>query len=217
MKINEVEAIVGVTRRNIRFYEKEGLLTPARNHQNGYRDYTDAEVEELERIKLLRKLGVPLDEIRRMQQGNVTVSDAMRRHVITLEREQEGLVQSMALCSRLKEEEIRLCDLDAKIWLEEMRNMESKGVTFRDKQLGDVKRKRYVATALAATVMIVLMAGLIALMLWAFSTDPVGAPPMPLLVILLAIPAAMIVGTLLALAQRWREIKGGEEDEARKY
>lgn len=217
MKINEVEAIVGVTRRNIRFYEKEGLLTPARNHQNGYREYTDAEVKELERIKLLRKLGVPLDEIRRMQQGNVTVSDAMRRHVITLEREQEGLVQSMALCSRLKEEEIRLCDLDAKIWLEEMRNMESKGVTFQDKQRGDVKRKRYVATALAAAAMVVLMAGLIALMLWAFSADPVGAPPVPLLVFLLAIPAAIIVGTLLALAQRWGEIKGGEEDEARKY
>lgn len=217
MKINEVEAIVGVTRRNIRFYEKEGLLNPARNHQNGYREYSDTEVEELERIKLLRKLGVPLDEIRRMQQGNVTISDAMRRHVITLEREQEGLVQSMALCSRLKEEEIRLCDLDAKIWLEEMKEMESKGITFQDKQRGDIRRKRYVTTALAAAAMVVLMAGLIALMLWAFSTDPVGAPPAPLLVFLLAIPAVVILGTLFALGQRWKEIKGGEEDEARKY
>ena len=212
MKINEVEAIVGVTRRNIRFYEKEGLLSPARNNQNGYREYGDAEVEELERIKLLRKLGVPLDEIRRMQRGDVTVSDAMRRHIITLEREQEDLIQSKSFCDRLKDEQIRLCDLDAGSWLEEMKNMESKGVTFQNKQRGDVKRKRYAATALAAAVMVILMLGIIALLVWAFSADPVGAPPWPLVVFLIAIPAVVVLGVLIALGQRWREIKEGEED-----
>ena len=217
MKINEVEAIVGVTRRNIRFYEKEGLLSPARNNQNGYREYGDAEVEELERIKLLRKLGVPLDEIRRMQRGDVTVSDAMRRHIITLEREQEDLIQSKSFCDRLKDEQIRLCDLDAGSWLEEMKNMERKGVTFQNKQRGDVKRKRYAATALAAAVMVILMLGIIALLVWAFSADPVGAPPWPLVVFLIAIPAVVVLGVLIALGQRWREIKEGEEDEARKY
>ena len=30
MKINEVEAVVGVTKKNIRFYEEEGLITPSR-------------------------------------------------------------------------------------------------------------------------------------------------------------------------------------------
>ena len=64
MKINEVEALVGITRKNIRFYEAEGLLSPRRNSQNGYRDYGETEVEVLRRIKLLRKLGLPLEEIR---------------------------------------------------------------------------------------------------------------------------------------------------------
>ena len=45
MKINEVEALVGVTKKNIRFYEEQGLLSPRRNSENGYRDYGDAEVE----------------------------------------------------------------------------------------------------------------------------------------------------------------------------
>ena len=40
-----------------RFYEKEGLLSPGRNSENGYRDYGEAEVDTLRRIKLLRKLG----------------------------------------------------------------------------------------------------------------------------------------------------------------
>ena len=57
LKINEVEALVGITKKNIRFYEAEGLLCPRRNSENGYRDYGEAEVEVLRRIKLMRKLG----------------------------------------------------------------------------------------------------------------------------------------------------------------
>ena len=54
MKINEVEAAVGVTKKNIRFYEEEGLITPGREPGNGYRSYSQADVERLRRIKLLR-------------------------------------------------------------------------------------------------------------------------------------------------------------------
>lgn len=217
MKINEVEALVGVTRRNIRFYEKEGLLTPARNSQNGYREYGEAEVEELKRIKLLRKLGVPLDEIRRMQEGNETVADGMRRHLVTLEREQKNLEQSMVFCQWMKDQEVRLSDLNAETWLKEMETMERTGTTFQNKQRGDIKVRRYVPAVIAAVVMVVLMAGLIGLMLWAFQVDPIGAPPMAFMVLIIAIPAVIILGVLLAFVQRWRELRGGEEDEARKY
>lgn len=217
MKINEVESIVGITRRNIRFYEKEGLLTPARNSQNGYREYGEAEVATLKEIKLLRKLGVPLDEIRRMQAGPGTVGDGMRRHLITLEREQQDLAQAMELCGRLKDQEVRLSELDAELWLKEMEELERRGTTFQNKQRGDVKVRRYVSPALAAVVMIALMAGVIALMVWAFTLDPADAPPIAVMAVLVAIPAVVILGIVLALAQRWREIRRGEEDEARKY
>lgn len=217
MKINEVESLVGITRRNIRFYEKEGLLTPARNSQNGYREYGAAEVEALKEIKLLRKLGVPLDEIRRMQAGPGTVGDGMRRHLITLEREQQDLAQAMELCRRLKDQEVRLSDLDAELWLKEMEDLERKGTTFQNKQWGDVKVRRYVSPALAAVIMIALMAGVIALLVWAFTLDPAAAPPIAIMAVLVAIPVVIILGIVLALVQRWREIHRGEEDEARKY
>ena len=61
VKINEVEAQVGITKKNIRFYEEQGLLSPRRNSENGYRDYGEEEVKILRQIKLMRKLGVPLD------------------------------------------------------------------------------------------------------------------------------------------------------------
>ena len=44
LKINEVEALVGITKKNIRFYEAEGLLCPQRNSENGYRNYGDEDV-----------------------------------------------------------------------------------------------------------------------------------------------------------------------------
>ena len=65
MKINEVEQQAGITKRNIRFYEQQGLLSPKRNLENGYREYTEEEVAELKKIKLLRKLSLPIEEIRR--------------------------------------------------------------------------------------------------------------------------------------------------------
>ena len=68
MKINEVEALVHITKKNIRFYEEQGLLSPKRNSENGYRDYSEADVKILQQIKLLRKLGVPIEEIREMEQ-----------------------------------------------------------------------------------------------------------------------------------------------------
>ena len=60
MKINEVEKRVGITKKSIRFYEQEGLLHPERNKENGYRDYSDEDVEILLKIKFLRKLLCPL-------------------------------------------------------------------------------------------------------------------------------------------------------------
>ena len=129
MKINEVEALVGITKKNIRFYEEKGLLSPRRSTENGYRDYGEAEVAILRQIKLMRKLGVPLEEIRRMQAGG-TVADGMRRHLVTLERERHSLEQSIQLCSNLKDREERLDTLDAAALLEEMEQLEQKGTTF---------------------------------------------------------------------------------------
>ena len=217
MKINEVEAQVGITKKNIRFYEEQGLLSPRRNSENGYRDYGQEEVDTLRQIKLLRKLGVPLEEIRRMQAGRITVADGMRRHLVTLEREQRSLEQSMELCRCLKNREERLAELDAGSLLAEMEQMEQAGSTFQDKQYGDVQPIRDAAAVIAALVMTAFMAGVIALMIWGFTVEAAEAPPLPLIVVLVALPAGVILGVLLALIQRIREIQRGEEDDAKNY
>ncbi len=216
MKINEVEAQVGITKKNIRFYEEQGLLSPRRNSENGYRDYGEAEVAILRQIKLMRKLGVPLEEIRRMQAGG-TVADGMRRHLVTLERERKSLEQSIQLCGSLKDREERLDALDAAALLEEMERLEQTGTTFWDKQNQDAKPVRYAGAVVMALLTTALMAALIVLMVWGFTVDPADAPPLALLLVLVAIPGVIILGVLLALFQRIKEIQKGEEDDAKNY
>ena len=216
MKINEVEAQVGITKKNIRFYEEQGLLSPRRNSENGYRDYGEAEVAALRQIKLMRKLGVPLEEIRRMQAGG-TVADGMRRHLVTLERERKSLEQSIQLCQSLKDREERLDALDAAGLLEEMDRLEQAGATFQDKQKNDLKPVRYAGAIVMALLTTGLMAGIIALMVWGFTVDPADAPPLALVAVLAAIPGVVILGVLLALFQRIKEIQKGEEDDAKNY
>ena len=216
MKINEVERLIGITKKNIRFYEEQGLLNPNRNKENGYRDYNEDDIRTLEQIKLLRKLGLPLDEIRMMQAGRSTIADSMRRHLVTLEREKQNLAQSEALCRQLKEEEGTLQNLDAKILLEEMERLEQKGAAFQNKQKYDM-RLSYVAPVLISILMVLLMAGFMVMMVWTAKFDPDEAPPLAFTVIMMAIPLAVIGGVIYALLQRVGEIKKGEMDDARKY
>ena len=72
MQICEVETKTGITRQNIRFYEKKGLLCPGRNEENHYRDYTDDDVALLLQIKILRRLNLPIEDIRRILNGEET-------------------------------------------------------------------------------------------------------------------------------------------------
>lgn len=213
MKINEVEALVGITKKNIRFYEAEGLLSPQRNRENGYRTYSDEDVAVLRQIKLLRKLGLPLSEIRSIQQGTITLDDGLRRHLVVLERQKENLEQASGLCQRLSREAVQLSQLDGAFWLEEMNRLEREGAAFLDKQKNDVRESPRGAMVSAA-VMIGLMLAVMAIMIWGYFTDPI---PLGVLAVLELIPLAVIAGVLLALRQRLRDIGRGELDEASKY
>ena len=64
MQIKEVEMLTGMTRANIRFYEKQGLLNRTIRNEYNYREYTQEDVSQLQRIKLLRQLEVSMENIK---------------------------------------------------------------------------------------------------------------------------------------------------------
>lgn len=59
---NEVQDKTNLSRKAIEYYEEKGLVHP-KKLENGYRDYSDEDVEVLKRISLLRNLGLSISEI----------------------------------------------------------------------------------------------------------------------------------------------------------
>ena len=217
MKINEVEAAVGVTKKNIRFYEEEGLITPSREPGNGYRSYSQADVERLRRIKLLRKLDVPLADIREMLEGRKTLAEGMAQQLERLSTRRKDLNEAIGFCEMLEKNTVSLNELDVEQTLARLAAREEQGVTFVNIERTDRKAERIKGALVGAGLFTALMAFIIATMAWAFYTDPQGAPPLPLVIVLLGIPAGCIVGTLKVLLDRIEEIGKGEEDAYRNY
>ena len=66
MKISELAKSSGVNLETIRYYERLGLITPAKRDANGYRSFGQVQLDELQFIKACRAIGFSLDEIREL-------------------------------------------------------------------------------------------------------------------------------------------------------
>ena len=217
MKINEVEAAVGVTKKNIRFYEEEGLITPGREPGNGYRSYSQADVERLRRIKLLRKLDVPLAEIREMLEGQRTLAEGMSQQLERLRSRRADLEEAIGFCTLRQQENGPLEQLDVEQTLARLSAKEEQGVSFVNIEQVDRKAERIKGALVGAGLFTAIMLLTMGIIAWTIWMDPQDMPPLPLLVLLFGIPAGCILGTLKVLADRIREIRKGEEDAYRNY
>lgn len=213
MKINEVEQQVGITKKNIRFYEQQGLLNPKRNMENGYRDYAEEDIAELKKVKLLRKLSLPIEEIRKIQHGDLLLEDALQRQLIVLERERSNLQEMSRLCHNLMEDRCKYPSLFPDAYLERMVEMEKEGTKFVNVNKNDIIQKKR-GSMIAAIAFIMLMIFLICVFIWGYLTDPI---PIWMLGVFILIPVIVIMAVIVSLLQRIKEIEGGEEDAARKY
>ena len=63
-RIGEAARRSGVSSANMRYYEKEGLLSPGVREDNSYRLYSEADVHRLRFIRLCRAMDMSLDEVR---------------------------------------------------------------------------------------------------------------------------------------------------------
>ena len=95
MNIKQASEQSGVSAPNIRFYEKEGLLTPARRQGNDYRDYTAGDVRTLKLIRMLRMLDVPLPTIKAVLRGEQPLQQALQAQQTVLEQQAAQLAAAM--------------------------------------------------------------------------------------------------------------------------
>ena len=117
MNINEVEVVTGLTRANIRYYEKEGLIEVERL-DNKYRNYSSENIRELRKIILLRRLGLSVDTIRNIKCGQADMEQALEERMENAGDEAEELLTAKAICKKMLDEHIRFEDLDAMKYIE---------------------------------------------------------------------------------------------------
>ncbi len=214
MKIYQVEELVGITKKNIRFYEEQKLLCPKRNPQNDYREYSLEDVRQLEKIKLLRKLSVPIEEIRLIEVGKVSLTQSMNQQIERIEKELQNAELMKGLCARLRDEATDLKTLNASFYLSEMERMENQGTKFKDIQKEDINRKKKSGAVAAALVFCLILIISFIGMIFVYRTDPEILVPVIVTGLILI---GLVAGIIIALIQRIKEINGGEEYDARNY
>ena len=119
MTSKEIEARSGVPRANIRYYEAEGLLHPQRA-KNGYREYSEADLAELEKIKLLRRLGITVEELRQLRNGEEDLSAVLDRRLAELGGEQASLERVRLVCGAVRSAGVSFAALDAGRYLQDL-------------------------------------------------------------------------------------------------
>jgi DNA-binding transcriptional MerR regulator len=101
--VHQFAARAGVTVRALHHYDRLGLLTPSRRTEGGYRLYTDRDLVRLEQIVVLKFLGLPLKEIRRVLQDEGSLREALRGQLRVLREKRRQLDQAMHAIARAEE------------------------------------------------------------------------------------------------------------------
>ena len=206
MRIKEVEDLVGITSKNIRFYEKEGLLSPGREKENSYRDYSEEDVKRLQVIKLLRKLDMPISGISDVLEGRIALSEALHLHALLLEEQRRGIVNAQRVCQLISEEGTQLKALDPVQYLDEIARGEENSTELVDIHARDTEQK----TRETVIVSIVIVALLLVLAVFLVSLNHSGTMSSGILIVSTAIIVIVAAGVIATLISRVKELRGGK-------
>ena len=100
MKINDVEKITGLTAKAIRLYESKGLISVSRD-DNGYRNYTEGDVEALNEIKLFRSVGISISDIKLYMFGVMSIDELMDKRKAEILKESGRNSEKYRICESI--------------------------------------------------------------------------------------------------------------------
>ncbi len=120
MNIKEAENLSGISGQNIRYYEKQGLISPKRNRINSYREYGEEDIRILKTIRMLRMLDMPIEQIRLILKGDLSMGDALDMQKVRLQVQAKKLQSAISFCEQMGKEKRTLKELDIDSCLEQM-------------------------------------------------------------------------------------------------
>ena len=131
MKIQELEKELNITRSNIRFYEKEGLISPPRK-ENGYREYSEDDIAKFKKIIIFRKLGISVADIKSIFDGTLSLQTAIDSNIDRLHKEIEELNGAIEVCEQIKEDKSEEKDFPQDHFWNVINNREKQGEKFNE-------------------------------------------------------------------------------------
>ena len=213
MLINEVQYKVGLTKKSIRYYESEGLLKPKRNSNNDYREYDDSDIKDLKLIKFLRNLNVPVNEIKKLKNRELTLKECINDRIRFIENTEHEFSKIKNMCYDIVNSNLEFDNIDITKYSEEMNIINKRGVILKDFKKKD--HKKILGACLSSLIFSLFFLAFIILFTVILFTDTEF--PIILYMIIVSIFGFPILGIIINLIKRIKEIKGGEEDEASKY
>ncbi len=212
MFINEVYQQVGLSKKSIRYYEEIGLLRPKRNQENDYRIYDEEDIKRLKLIKFLRELGVPIQDLKRLVNKELSLEACMRDRIVKIDDLETNLKKVRELCLDIASSGVDIEEIDSTSYFQSMSILNKEGFTLRNVKTNKTKK-------ILGAVLSSLFFGGIFLFLMGLFTYFLFMDYIPLVyyILLLFILGAPFIAIIVNLVKRIQEINGGEEDEASKY
>lgn len=112
MRINEVEKRAGLKKDNIRYYEKESLLHPKRSLYNDYREYSEDDLRQLKRIKLMRSLGISIKKIKELVEQPEKLDGILNDRAGEIEMEKQNLENTQRILREMLSDKIGFYDIE---------------------------------------------------------------------------------------------------------
>lgn len=103
MNIKQAQALSGVSKRNIRYYEQAGLIRPARNQENDYREYSPEDIQTLKLIRALRMVDMPLEQVKAVLTGQTELRSAAAAQKERLIEATARLEAAIRFCSEMEQ------------------------------------------------------------------------------------------------------------------
>ena len=107
MNIKVVSEKTGLTKKAIKYYESEGLISPLKNNDNNYREYTDNDIVKLNLIGALRIIDIPIREIKSLVTGEKGLQDIMNDTLIKVTDTITNLEKTKLIISNLINKETK--------------------------------------------------------------------------------------------------------------
>ena len=146
--------------------------------------------------------------------NQVSLDECLEKHIKSFSKKKGEIDILVKLCQDIIDANDSLESLDSEKYLDDMNRLEKGGVTFMDINKIDVKKVKR-GPKIAAACFIVFMLFMLVSTVFMKQSDP--EMPLWMAVMMIALPIAFIVGVILALRERLKEIDGGELNEANKY